>query len=327
MKILLHLNKPGFTAVSVLIALSILAAMATSVLILVATNQSTRTNQLHSDQAFYSSMAGIEYAMQQIMVGGNPNPIPIRYFMGQEFNISRTCNKINITSTFGTANSSYSIADPGQLCATSGSATPSSNSAPFNGQSIAQGSWIWFNASFTFSGAGSSLAHIYLSNSNVLFTANSINYNVVIPSAVITLDPSATCVSTEFVANQWHTTVPLTENGRIFLSGVGFYVPVNLPGSISPVTWTSTLASDQSGLSAQWRWGAAVYTTSLSSLNNLGVKASDSNTCNDSSNSRGGTPKNVTSYHTLGARCGDGNDYVCQGSGNTGTVVQCASGC
>lgn len=320
-------NLSGFTAVSVLIALSILVAMSASVLIIVASNQSMRTNQLHTDQAFYSGQAAFEYAMRQILAGGNPNPIPNRYFLGQPFNISRTCDKINIIATAGTASSSFSIGDPGQLCAVDGSATPSANSAPFNGQSIAQGSWIWFNASFTFSGAGSTLTHIYVENSNILFTANSVNYNIVVPSAVITLDPVATCVSTEFTANQWHTTVPISENGRIFLSGTGFFVPVNLPGSISPVTWSTVLASDQPGISAQWRWGAAVYTTNLSDLNGLGVKASDSNTCNDSSNDKGGTPKNVISYHTGGARCGSGNDYTCQGSGVTGTIVQCASGC
>ncbi len=322
---LLHRLK-GFTVASVLIALSILAALSASVLVTVATNQSTRTNQLHTDQAFYSSQAAFEFAMQQINVDGNPNPIPTRYFMGQPFDISRTCSKINVTTTAGTATSTFSIGDPGQLCAVSGSATVTSNSIDFTGQSIPKDDWIWFNSSFTVSGLGQTLTHVYVETANVLFTANSVNYNVVVPSAIITFDPDATCVSTEYIANQWRTTVPIAQSGNILLSGVGFLVPANLPGSLRNVTWNAVIAADKPGISFTWQWGAAIYTTSLSNLNGIGVKASDSNTCNDNSGYNVATPENVISYHVNGGT-GSGNSYNGERSGTTGSIAPCLSGC
>jgi hypothetical protein len=318
----------GFASVGVIFVICVLAAMSASLLVLVGTNQATRTHQLQMEQSFFSAHAAFEYAMTQIEVDGNPNPLPTRYFMKNQFDISRTCNKINVTSTYGSASTTFSISDPGQLCAIDGSATESSNSAPFNGQSIAQGRYIWFNSNFTITGLGLTETNVYLQNSSVLFTANGVNYNIVIPDAIVTYDPLALCVSTTYTMGQWHTTVPLLESSSIFLSGIGFYVPVNLPGSISPVTWTGVIAADQPGLEVKWSWGAAVYTTSLADLTALGVKASDKTTCGLLlSNDKAGTPENVTSYLTNGARSGGGSNYTGGGSGTTGTVVQCLSGC
>src|SRR5512141_1477686 len=90
----ISLHPKGSTSVSVIIALSVLAALSASVLVIVATNQTTRTNLLQKTQSFYIGQAALEFAMQQILVGGNPNPIPTRYFLGQPFDISRTCGKI-----------------------------------------------------------------------------------------------------------------------------------------------------------------------------------------------------------------------------------------
>lgn len=322
-----HLNG-GFTTVSVLLALSLLAAMSASILAIVAKKQSTRKNLLQSSQAFYIDQAALEYAMQQILADGNPNPIPVRNFLGsQTFNISRTCGKISVNSTYYPG-ISFSVTDPGQVCPTSSTATPNSNSSTFNGQSIPQGTWIWFNASLNFTGAGTGIAHIYAKNSTITFTANSVNYNIPIPDAIITIDPNVSCVSAAFTSsNLWMVRTPPSQNGNVFMSGVGFQVPVDLPGSISPVIWTTTVAADQVGLSVKWAWGAAVYTTSLADLKSLGVKASDKTTCNDSSNAKVATPQNVTSYHTNGARCGGGADYACEGGGVSSTIVSCLTSC
>ncbi len=318
----------GFSAVAVLIALSVVAAMGMSILVLLNNNQSARTTGVSMSQAFYSANGALEFSMRQILVDGNPNPIPPRYFMGNPFEIERSCNQIRVTASYGSSSASFAIGDPGQLCAVDGTATPSSNSAPFNGISISQGRWIWFNASFDVAGLNNSIVtHVYFENSHVLYRSNGVNYNVIVPGGIITFDPAATCVSTEFVAGQWHTTAPPAQMGNILVSAIGFQVPVNLPGSISPVTWNAVFASDQEGLSVKWQWGAAVYTTSLANLGSLGVKASDNNTCGNSSNDKVGTPSNVIQYHVAGARSGGGSNYTGGGSGTTGSIVQCVSNC
>ncbi len=318
----------GFSAVAVLIALTVAASMGASILVLLNNNQAARTSGVSTTQAFYSANGALEFAMRQILVEGNPNPIPTRYFMGSAFDITRSCNLIEVQASYRGSSVGFSIGDPGQLCAVDGTATPSSNSAPFNGSSIAQGRWIWFSASFDVAGLNNNIVtHVYFENSNVLFSSGGVNYNVVIPGGVITFDPDATCVSTEYVAGQWHTTSPPGQNGNILVSAKGFEVPVNLPGSVSPVTWNAVFAADQEGLSVHWQWGAAVYTTSLADLANLGVKASDNNTCGNSSNDKVGTPSNVIQYHVAGARAGSGSNYTGGGTGTTGTVVQCVSNC
>lgn len=102
----------GFAAIGVVIALSILAAMAAGLGILSATNQSTRTQQLYMDQAFLSVHAAFEYALRQIQVGGNPNPIPARDFSGSAFSLRRYMLKVRAVASKGTATNAYSISDP-----------------------------------------------------------------------------------------------------------------------------------------------------------------------------------------------------------------------
>ncbi len=105
-------HRSGFAVLGVLIAMGILAAMATGMAVLVATNQSTRTQQLYMDQAYYAAHGAFEYAMRQIQVDGNPDPIPTRHFAGEAFSITRTNSKVNVTTTKDSASNSFSITDP-----------------------------------------------------------------------------------------------------------------------------------------------------------------------------------------------------------------------
>lgn len=102
----------GFAAIGVIIALSILAAMAAGLAELSATNQVTRYQQLEMDQAFLSTNAAFEYTLRQIQVDGDPNPIPSRDFAGSALSINRTSQKIKVAVTKNHATSAYSITDP-----------------------------------------------------------------------------------------------------------------------------------------------------------------------------------------------------------------------
>lgn len=96
-----------------------------------------------------------------------------------------------------------------------------------------------------------------------------------VPDASVTFDPAAVTATTNFIGGMWVTTVPSGIKGNTFLSGLSFPVPVNLPGSIHPVTWSGTISIDTPGVSINWQWAAAVYTTFSAAYNALGVKPVD----------------------------------------------------
>ena len=62
---------------------------------------------------------------------------------------------------------------------------------------------------------------------------------------------------------RWETRVPTNPSDEIFLSGLSFLVPYNFPGGIKPVTWTGDFTVDRTGVTVEWKWGAAVYTTDM----------------------------------------------------------------
>ena len=79
--------------------------------------------------------------------------------------------------------------------------TQSTNTSNFSGTPIEGGTYIWFNAHFTASGISKTQpTTIYFQNSSIQFTAVN-SYNLNVPNAEITFDPSVACVSTTFDAS------------------------------------------------------------------------------------------------------------------------------
>src|SRR4029077_19954111 len=148
----------------------------------------------------------------------------------------------------------------------------------FNAAPIAEGNYIWFNSAIRVNGVGSDTARIFLNDSTIAFAANGTNYNLPVPGATLTSDAAATAASTTFdeASNRWATTVPGSLSARAFLSGLAFPVPAGgLPGGISSVTWSASFSTDTRGVTAQWGWGAAVYTTIGTDYNALAVNPVD----------------------------------------------------
>src|SRR5205814_312161 len=158
------------------------------------------------------------------------------------------------------------------------SANFSSIIANFNSTAISSGNYIWFNSEFKLDGVALSpslTTHLYITNATVTFTNGITNYTINIPDAIITFSPGASCGSTSFSQNTWQTTVPASgsiSTGQIFLAGVGWQVPANLPGGIKRVTWAGKFYADQPNIHPIWQWAAAVYTTNMSNAASLGVK-------------------------------------------------------
>ncbi|MDQ6695090.1 MAG: S8 family peptidase [Chloroflexota bacterium] len=195
-----------------------------------------------------------------------------------------------------------------------GMANNGSVSGSFNSTPIMHGNYIWFNSTIN-STRPSGLVHIVIDNATVSFTATGTTtstYRLKVPASLITFDPAATTSTTTFdpTNNYYSTTVPAgTTNGE-FASGVAFKVPSNLPGSISGVTWSARINSDVAGVTANWKWGASVYTSFTEHYASLGIKPIDDNKTSAYKNSDSpGTPENYKAYTTAGATGSGGTDY------------------
>jgi hypothetical protein len=126
--------------------------------------------------------------------------------------------------------------------------------------------------------------------------------------------------------------VPVAFGDDIFLSGAGFLVPASGIPNISGnnASWTGQFYSDQPGVSVQWKWAVAAYTTNMTALNTLGVKSIHSIIldCAYLNGDQAGTPENKKSFLTSGGSGGGGSNYTGSYSGTvTPTVDNCVPGC
>ncbi|MDQ6694425.1 MAG: S8 family peptidase [Chloroflexota bacterium] len=197
----------------------------------------------------------------------------------------------------------------------------------FNGTAIRAGNYIWFNSVLSASGLGSSIAKVNFDNAAITFSVSGSNYMLKVPNATITFDPAASAAATSYITatNTFSTVVRTGTSGNTYLTSIGYRVPADLPGGINPVTMSGRFTSDTPGISVNWKWAAAVYTTFSANYNALGIKPVDSNSASVYKNSdQAGTPENYKSYVTGGARGGGGSSYVGGYSGSTQSVAATA---
>jgi len=190
----------------------------------------------------------------------------------------------------------------------------------FNGTAIAQGDYIWFTGVLNVKGLGTSPTTVYVSHASITFTANGTTYNLKVPSSAITFSSTTTTATTDFVqltpvflGKGWKTQLQSSGlAGNDLMTAVQFAVPAGgLPGGIKNVSFTATFSSFASGLSVNWQWGAAVYTSFDSDYNALGVKPVDDNQASIYKNSdHAGTPENFKTSVTGGARGGGGSNFT-----------------
>lgn len=177
--------------------------------------------------------------------------------------------------------------------------------ANFNSTSIRAGRYIWFNSVIDPSGLGSTTATFKLTNSKITFNANNVDYTLDVPDAIAQFSNSVQTPTTQFGQGGWKTVVPMNTSGNVFLAGLAYPVPVNLPGGIKNVKWTADISIDQPGVSVSWKWAAAVY-TSFASNAGLIVKPIDGplQLFNTNLTDKAGTPVNYKLYVTSGATGG-----------------------
>ncbi len=124
--------------------------------------------------------------------------------------------------------------------------------------------------------------------------------------------------------NLWQPTVPSSGlAGNILLDAAEFPVPPGgLPGGIQNVTWKASFSTDTAGISLQWQWGAALYTSFSTDYNAVGVKPVDDNKASQYQNSdHAGTPENLKGYVTGGTTGGGGSNFTGGLSATNSTTV------
>ncbi len=208
---------------------------------------------------------------------------------------------------------------------------PCFNSSNFNGTNIAAGNYIWFDSVFSLPGFDpghlTNPVTLFLRGATITFTANATPYTVNVPNASITYDPTVTTAATSFdtVNNQWVTILPTTNlSGNNFVAGVEFQVPAGgFPGGINPVIWNGSFSSSTPGLTVQWQWGAAVYSSFNTDYSQLAVKPVDDNQASQYKNSdHAGTPETFKAFVIGGARGGGGSNWTGSYSGTQACPVR-----
>ncbi|HTC76040.1 MAG TPA: hypothetical protein VK684_10710 [Edaphobacter sp.] len=209
----------------------------------------------------------------------------------------------------------------------------SGNASNFNGTSLDSGQWIWFNANFTAKGIPSTGAVITFSNSKILNTGDGTAITNSAPNARITFSPTAACTTTTFntMTNTWFTIVPMRADDEIFLTGVAVPVPAGgLPGGVN-VNWTGTFdTGGVAGISIDWKWGAAVYSSLGDDFNTLAIKPGHQTACRVSNGDHAGTPEGANDLNQLwkqfvisGATGGGGSNWTGSWSGTLSAFPQC----
>ncbi len=190
----------------------------------------------------------------------------------------------------------------------------------FNGTAIRQGDYIWFTGVLSVQGLGAGPTTVYVTHASITFTANNQTYKVRVPNSTITFSSSTTTPTTDFVQLTplflgvgWNTQLPSSGlAGKDLMTAVEFAVPAaGLPGGIKNVAFTARFSSYATGLTVNWQWAAAAYTSFDTDYNALGVKPVDDNKASQYQNSdHAGTPENFKASVTGGATGGGGANFT-----------------
>ena len=175
----------------------------------------------------------------------------------------------------------------------------------FNSKRIAAGNYIWFNSTLESLGYSNfrrqNPVTIHVTNSRIIFWAQGKKYTLPVPDSRIQFTNDVSIATTTFVNNVWETKVPLWFKDNVFMGGLSYKVPTNLPGNIRNIVWIADVSIDQPGFSMKWAWGAAAYSR-FGDHAALKVKPVDGWKFNQYQNSdEAGTPENYKLYLSSGA--------------------------
>ncbi|MEI9808752.1 MAG: DUF4082 domain-containing protein [Bacteroidota bacterium] len=164
--------------------------------------------------------------------------------------------KLSVNGCVNTQNVVVKVAQPVQQ----GCSFNTSIVANFNSSSIPAGRYIWFNSIFKPGSLGTAPVNFYVTNAKITYTLNNQLVSLRVPDAHIKFASTINTATTKFIDGKWKTEIPISYNGNVFMSGLSYLVPGNIPGGVRNVTWSATIETDKENASLQWKWTAGVYT-------------------------------------------------------------------
>lgn len=240
------------------------------------------------------------------------------------------------TDACGNVSTSSRMASWTTANCTTCAAVTTSNSSSFNSTAITNGNYIWFSSVAKITSTVPTAGLILnFTGQTITFTANSVAYTLPVPDSQITYNSSYTSGTTTYAGGQWTTKTPASFTNNVFLSGLAYKLPVNFPGSLTPVVWNGTLAAS-AACTVQWRWSGAVYTQFSTTYSALGVKPLLSATLDSYNNAdQAGAPEGTNpttslpwkNYLIAGAKGNGGTSYTGTYATAVTTSVTCTTSC
>lgn len=176
-------------------------------------------------------------------------------------------------------------------------------SPTLDGIELPGGITLWFNSVLRPAGVPlDSPVTICITQQVITYKQGRDTISIDIPDSRVSFKPWESTASLSYADSQWSVSVPSTgATYESFISGNSRTVPTGFtPGSM---TWTAQFASDVAGVSVQWRWGAASYTSFGTSLGALDVVPTDAR-----HEDRAGTPFAYKDF-VVGGNDADPDDY------------------
>jgi hypothetical protein len=202
--------------------------------------------------------------------------------------------------------------------------------ANLNGTPISAGNWIWFNSVFKPAATNTSYT-ITIYHQTITGSIGGSNVDLIVPDAEIAFSSTFSSATTGFDGVKWWTTGPLASKlpGNEFMSGLAYQLPFYSSGGGSLI-WCATL-DVTAGVSLNWKWAAAVYTTFSSDYDTLGIKPVDHKKASAYKNpDKAGTPENFKQFMIGGGRGGNVANMTGQYSGiavgNIAGTIVCQGG-
>lgn len=152
--------------------------------------------------------------------------------------------------------------------------TTTSISQHFNNYTISSGRYIWFNSVFSVKDLGNGPANLYVTNSRITYKLNNVTYTIPVPDAHVYFSGSNWFAETDYTTDGWETRVRSNYSGNIFLTGLSYLLPHNLPKKLKNVTWTMDIRIDRPNAKIKWKWEAGVYSR-FAANGGLNVKPTD----------------------------------------------------
>ena len=281
-----------------------------------------------------SAVPGTVFFWSRAAVAGISNPAATGFGNISGALINITSSPVNVTYVY-TLTAPSGCTNKQNLVITVNPAIPpscvinTSIVSDFNSTQIPVRRYIWFNSSLN-PRSFEKLKHkasltIYVTNSRINFTVNGRQYTLAAPDSRIRFDAAVRTASTRFINNIWETAVPRNFDDDVFMGGLSYLVPLNLPGNIRNVRWSADIKIDKD-ISFKWKWAAAVYTNFAANAG-IHVKPISGKEDNPYQNSDdAGTPQNFKEFAVAGAtgKGKDDKDYT--GSFSSKETVACGGG-